>query len=316
MNHRILTILIILFGVNFITQVKAGPVPCNMPGCSTGIPFGTKILAVERSKMPASLLGKTFYHSIPKTKNGIGIACGVNAMCASFSTPPTREITAWIGFEHQDENGGVFIATSGEEAFKIDDLNYALTLWDKKHFWITINDNSPPMPIQPRYVATDILTGYEIYVADYLGYKKQNVDYTGFQLGMSVSSLIIEVDPNNGSIQDLYIDYYDENGNFVESIDFNNGDQIVTFFLGLDKISPDTITLFTIEDLTTITQKPELHYEEWYPGITFPCTHCAGLDLSQISFKYIFEAVGDFPRIQFTDPLPIIDEIVFRNSFE
>ncbi len=320
MNNRTIAFLLILGGLIFTTHAQSlGRFPCVMPGCPDGVdsnPGIIDMLAIERSNMPASLLGKSFYHSIPNTKNGSGIVCGVNAMCASFPVAQSGDVMAWIGFDYQDEDGELFIATSGEEAFQVDDTTYALPLWEEKHFWITVDQNSAPLAIQPRYAATDIITGFEVYIVDFLGYKLPGVDYSAFQFEMSVSSLIVVVDPDEGSIEDLYIDYYDENNDYVESIDINNGDQIMTFFLGLDKISPDTVTFFSIEDPVTVTQTPELFYEEWYPGTTFPCTYCGVLDLSQVQFKYIFESIESFPRINYTDPLPIIDEIIFRNNFE
>jgi hypothetical protein len=273
------------------------------------------MLANERSKIPSSLLGKSFYHTIPKTEGVENIKCGINAMCASFSEPQTQNVTAWIGFEFVDKGETLFITTLGEEAFQIDATTFALPLWDRKHFWITVDESSAPMAIQPRYAATDIITGNEIYVVDYIGYKKPGIDYSGYQFDMSLSALVIEVDPIQGTIEDIYIEYYTDD-EYVGAVNIENGDQLVTLFLGLDKETPDTVSFLSIDDLITVTQQPELYYEEWYPGITFPCANCNGLDFSQVAFKYIFESFVDFPRSTFTDPLPVIDEFIFRNSFE
>lgn len=321
MNKLILTILFIFFGLNFSSSVLSIGSTCEVPNCPEGCgePIGRNsiinMLSTERSKIPNSLLDKAFYHQIPKFKNGNDIQCGVNAMCASFSEPQSSDVMGWIGFEFEDKGESLFIATLGEEAYQLDDTTFALPIWDKKHFWISVDENSSPMAIQPRYAATDIMTGHEFYVVDYIGYKKPGIDYSGYQFEMSLSALVIEVDVNKGLIVDIYIEYYTDD-EYLGAVNIENGDQLVTLFLGLDKKSPDTVTFLSIDNLITVTQEPDLFYEEWYPGITFPCANCNGLDFSQVAFKYIFESFVDFPRSTFTEPLSVIDEIIFRNSFE
>ncbi len=142
------------------------------------------------------------------------------------------------------------------------------------------------------------------------------LDYTDYALGFSISSLIAEVD-TEGFVVDLYIEYYDENDQFVDNYDILSGDELGSFFLGFTEADPGFVTLFSIEELAVVTEEPEFFFEEWYPGITFPCTFCGDLDLSQVPFHYIFESFGE-TRSTFTTPILVVggDPLVFIDGFE
>ena len=244
-----------------------------------------------------------------------GSVCGVNTMCASFPEE-MPDVSAWIGFPYSDDDADYFIATYGQEAVHLGGGEYATAIWDRRHFFIQIGDSVVPFVIQPRFVMEDAITGNAFYAIDYLGYRLPGVDYTDYPLGFSVSSLIAEVD-TEGFVADLYIEYYDENDQFVDNYDIESGDELGSFLLGFNAADPGFVTLFFIEELAFVTEEPEFFFEEWYPGITFPCTLCDDLDLSQVQFHYSFESFGE-ARSTFTDPILAIggDSLLFIDGFE
>jgi hypothetical protein len=311
-----------------------GIASASLTWCDSGSiksPSGTQYqqsLPFSRSAIPPSLadrrlssLGGT---RAPSGLEASNLECGVNAMCASFSSEQSS-VTAWIGFPYQEKDGEFFIATYGQRATHIGNGVYATPLWDKRHFWIKFNQESVPYPLQSRYIDTDADTGHVYYSADYVGYRlgekywpshlpqyeynyyltSGGDPYELYPYGASISSFIIEMDPATEEVVDYWIDYYDSNADYIESFSFDLGDKLGTYFLGFQKVDPDYVWLFSIEDIAEVTQAPEFSVKNWVPGKDFSCTYCDGFDISQVNFYYMFEAFTA-ERWSYTDPLPVI----------
>ena len=318
---RCLLVTVFMFTVFSATASARAPESCTIPDCpvSCGGPcrdgFSGSVgsmLSPSRSTIPPSLRGRSLTlagdfngmsNQPRRAAAGSPLLCGVNAMCASFSEEQ-EDVIAWMGFPHTtDDDSDFFIATYGQEAYHLGGGQYATPIWDKRHFWIQVADTAVPLAIQPRYVGTDD-SGNDFYSVDFIGYRQPGVDYTPYYFDFSVSALIAEVD-SDGYLVDLFIELYDENDKYVGDVDFEIGADFGSFFFGFEDEEPDTIYLFSVEDLIEIEEEPSFFFEEWYPGITFPCTSCGDLDLSSVPLSYMFEAF-DAGRATYTDPLPII----------
>jgi hypothetical protein len=240
------------------------------------------------------------------TRATTGLVCGENVQCASFAGEGEMpDVSAWMGFPYQESGMDFFIATHSQEAVYLGDGQYATPLWDKQHVWIRFDDSNVPFPLQPRYVGTDLDSGHDFYAVDYLGYRFPTEDYSGYPFGISISSMVVEVDPASESVVDYYIEYYDENDSYIGKLTPAPGDEIQSYFLGFEKSEPDVVYLFYLEDAALVTKAPEFFFAELYPGKDFPCTYCGDLDLANIDFYYIFESYSE-ARSDFTDPLPIL----------
>jgi len=284
------------------------------------------ILPPTRQAIPPSLQSVNLVRDVPtksSPRNG-GLVCGQNALCASFGSVQS-DVAAWMGFPYEDEDmeGNsieFFIATHGQEAVHLGDGEYATPLWDRRHFWIQTSSNGVPLALQPRHVGIDADTGHEFYVVEYVGYQSAapDIDYSLYQLGMSVSLMVIEFDPVTETFVDYYIEYYDENDQFTgDIINLQLGDEFVTFMLGFERTEPDVAYVFFVEDIAVVDMTPVLTYEEQYPGADFSCTHCPPtLDTTQIEFHYMFESYTQ-ERFSFTDPLPIASvTLIHADGFE
>lgn len=305
----------LLLAMGFASSLQAAFLPCVVPNCpmsggrATGQVDLLHALPPARASIPPSLRDAPliFAGDVNRvgSKNSAGTdapVCDVNGMCASFPDEQT-DVVAWIGFKYLAPSQEFFVATFGQEAVHLGNGLYFTPFWDKRHFWIEIADGVVPLAIQQRYVGTDPATGNDFFSADYVGYRQPGVSYSEYLFGFSVSALILEVD-SAGTVVDFFIELYDENDDYVGDVNLELGDELGTFFFGFQQEDPTTITLLSIEDLAEVTREPDFFLEEWYPGTTFPCTHCGDLDLSQEQFFFMFEGASD-DRWNYTEPLPI-----------
>ena len=270
--------------------------------------------------IPPSLVDRIQTRSIQakSLQESVSLECGINAMCASFNPPVAADadVVAWMGFKYESPGIPIefFIATLGRQAFLLQDNLYATPLWDKKHFWIKVDEDTVPLAIQPRYIGrgTGIYSDYEYYAADYFAYQRHDndTDYSEYPyINASLSSLIIEFNPLTETVTDSWVDYYDKDLKYVESIVIELGDAIIPYFLGFERSEPDEFYLFQMEPAVTVTMEPQFFYVEAYPGSAdFPCTECGDLDTSKVQFHYMFESFTEKAQYewQFTDPMPII----------
>lgn len=285
------------------------------------------ILPPVRPAIPPSLQDRNFRQDdIAKTRQGVvarnsePLVCGQNALCASFGTAQTQ-VSAWMGFPYEEDGILFFIATYGQEAFHLGDGVYATPLWDRRHFFVQTASTGVPMGLQFRYVGSDVNTGNRLYVAEYVGYRlpeSHDINYSNYQQGMSISSLIVEFDPSNETVVDFYIEYYDENDQYTgNNYTPQPGDEFVSFLLGFERTEPDVVYLFFLEDIAPVDMTPVFSLVEQYPVTDYPCTYCPpGLNLPNQPFYYLFEAYTE-ERVNFTDPLPIADvTIIHADGFE
>ena len=271
----------------------------------------TTKLPSTRSLIPHSLKGRiaTKVESFQKQKNTI-FECNTNSLCASFDTNTIpKNVSAWIGFELTSANGKYFVATYSQKTSYLGKGTYSTPKWNKKHFWIHIGKNIVPFPIQPRFVGIDEESGNEWYTVDYVGYRMANVgiDYSNYWENMSQSALILLVDPKTKKVKEYYLEYYDENDEYIGNYDVKIGDELESYFLGFRKDQKDIEYFFSLEDITTITDPLTFSYEELYPSKDFNSTYGKDLNLAEVEFKYIFESYGK-TRSSFTEPQPILSK--------
>ena len=297
--------------------VEATPTTCraeNLRKTETYIdsPIIKGKLPTPRELIPISLQGR-----IEQTKQNLKmkksnkVECSPDSLCASFDINTTpKDVSAWMGFEFQNNTGKYFIATYGQKAVALGDGTYSTSKWNKKHFWIHLGKNITPFPIQPRFVGIDNVTGKEWYTVDYVGYQMSNegIDYSTYWENMSQSALILLIDPKTKKVEEYYIEYYDENDEYVGVYSIEIGDKLQSYFLGFRKGQEDREYFFSLEDITTITSKPTFSYEELYPGKDFNTTYGKELKFPELKFKYIFEYYGK-TRSNFTNPKPIFREV-------
>ena len=304
-SYNYLKIMFIIFILTILAKagaenVEYGKIDLNMPTLSNRLP-------APREAIPYSLKGRISHTTSKITTNkSSNIECNENSLCTSFDTNTTlKDVSSWMGFDFKDDTGEYFIATYGQKAKHLGNNIYSTEKWDKRHFWINIGKDIVPFPIQPRFVGIDDESGNEWFTVDYVGYQKVGIDYSNYAENMSISSLILLINPTTKKIEEYHLEYYDENDQYVDDYIINVGDKIESYFLGFKKSEDSVDYLFFIEDITTVTSPITFSYKEQYPGTDFNCTHCEELDLSRVEFKYIFEAF-DKNRSNFTEPKSIV----------
>lgn len=282
------------------------------------------ILPPMRPAIPPSLQGRNLLQGDATkarqrgtARNNDPLVCGQNALCASFGAEQSQT-WAWMGFPYQEEGIEFFIATYGQEAVHLGDGRYATPLWDRRHFFVQTASAGAPLPLQFRHVGVDANTGNVLYAADYVGYRLPDsalIDYSLYQLEMSISILIVEFDPLNETVVDFYIEYYDENDEYTgNNYALELGDEFVSFLVGFEKTEPDVVYLFFLEEIAPVDMTPVFSLEERYPGVDFPCSFCSPeLNLSEQPFYYLFESLNA-AAFSYTDPLPI--NIIHVDGFE
>lgn len=265
-----------------------------------------KRLSAPRTFIPYSLQGRVSNRTKTMTyQKNSSTVCPEDSLCASFDTNITlKNVFSWMGFNFEDTTGNYFVATYGPEAIHLGNNVYATKKWDKRLFWINIGEKTVPFPIQPRFVGVDIESGREWYVVDYFGYQKQGIDYSNYWENISASSLVLLVNPLTKEVENYYLEYYDENDEYVEDYTISIGDKVQSYFLAFKKGAEDADYLLSIEDITTVTGKITFDYKEQYPAKDFNCTYCGDLDLSKVQFKYIFESFTE-TRSNYTEPQSI-----------
>jgi len=266
-------------------------------------------LPASKAFIPYSLQGRIANTKEILNKNqSNNIECNSTDLCSTFdvSTIPNT-VSAWMGFEYQYKTEKYFIATYGQKTTYLGNNIYSTKKWDKKHFWMHIGKDIVPFPIQPRFVGIDEESGHEWYAVDYIGYRMAGSDYTNYWENMSESVLILLINPQSKKVEEYYLEYYDENDEYVGNYEIEIGDEIESYFLAFQKGQDDATYLFSLEDITPVTSPITFSYEEQYPGKDFNCTRCDELHLADVEFKYIFESYGEI-RSTFTEPQPIHKE--------
>ena len=301
---NLLKILSILFIFNSLAYATGAV--CTDTRLQGDIDFEIKKrLPTQREKIPNSIKGHIIKSTTTRQQKITSVECGANQLCSSFDVNTTPDdVSAWIGFEFTDETGKYFIATYGQQTKYIGNRTYSTSKWDKKHFWIHIGHNTVPFPIQPRFIGVDLDSLNEWYTVDYVGYRRKGVDYTNYWENMSQSALIMLINPKTKKVIKYYLEYYDENDEYVGDFDIEIGDQFESYFLGFRKGQEDIEYFFTLENITPITDQIRFSYQELYPSVDFNTTYGKELNFKQLEFKYIFEAYGK-TRSSFTDPKPI-----------
>ena len=266
-------------------------------------------LPAQRALIPHSLKERIRTTSQEINSN---LPCNTTtSMCGSFEGNRTlKNVSSWMGFEFKHPTGKYFIATYGQKAKSLGNGIYSTKKWDKKHFWINIGKKSVPLPIQPRFVGIDDESGYEWYTVDYVGYRiaDAGIDYSNYPNNISSSALVLLINPKTKKVEEYHLEYYDENSEYVGDYSIKVGDEIESYFLGFKQGDDNINYLFSIENITTVTDSITFSDKEQYPGRDYNCSSCKDLDLSQVEFKYIFEAYGE-ARSNFTEPKPIMAKL-------
>jgi hypothetical protein len=298
----------------FLSVISAeGGIPLNcMNGnfdkilVDTYSPIIKNKLPVSKALIPYSLEGRIAKtKKILQKKQGNQLDCNTTQLCASFDVNTTpNTVSSWMGFEYKKDTEQYFIATYGQKSTYLGNNIYSTEKWNKKHFWMHIGKDVVPFPIQPRFVGIDEESNNEWYAVDYIGYRMAGSDYSNYWENMSESVLILLINPQTKKVLEYYIEYYDENDEYVGDYDIEIGDEIESYFLAFKKGQEEATYLFSLEDITHVTDSITFSYEEQYPKRDFNCTRCEDLNLADVEFKYIFESYGK-TRSTFTEPQSI-----------
>lgn len=309
-NYLKIVFVFLLMIMSFISLKAIAFTDCNTKVSAEGShdndPIISNKLPSPRTLIPPSLIGhisteKTVFQKQTKSSS----ECNTTSLCASFDTNTTAsKVSAWMGFNFKSGSDSYFLATYGQEANYLGDNTYATEKWDKGHFWINIGKDVVPFPIQPRYVGVDKASGKEWYSVDYIGIQRADINYSNYTDNLSLSSLILLIDPTTKKVEQYQLDYYNENDEFSGSYEIKIGDKIQATFLSFKEGDKDKDYLVSIEGLTAVTSPITFEYKEQYPGVDFNCTFCGDLDFSTIQLNYIFEEFSE-KRSTFTKPLSV-----------
>jgi len=277
----------------------------------------THQLPIPRPLIPRSIKGliSTTNNFQKQTKSNID--CNTTVMlCGFFEGNTTLEnVSSWMGFEFKDSTGKYFIATYGQKAKDLGNRFYSTKKWDKGHLWLNIGKNSVPLALQTRFAGIDKESGNEWHTVDYLGYRGADlgIDYSNYLEHMSTSTLVLLINPKTKEVIKHHLEYYDENGEYVDTYQIEVGDEIESYFLGFSRKEKDVVYLFSVEDITPVTSPITFTYKEQYPGKDFNCTNCGDLNLAEVEFKYMFEAYGE-TRSSFTEPQALVKKANSANN--
>lgn len=252
-------------------------------------------LLPQRSLIPPSLIGRiaeSNEHFQNKTTEKVD--CNTTYVCATYPDNIVSESAlAWMGFELIDGSEKYFVSVYGQDATYIGNKTFTTKKWDKRHFWINMGKGTVPIPLLTRVVAPDEETPNIWYAVDFMGYRQVGVDYSNYPANGSFGILMLLVNPKTKEVVKYYMERYDKEGNYVEDVQLKIGDSIQSYFLGFNKKEPDTQTLFSAENLVTVTGPITFSYTEQYPGKDFNCTRCksSSQSLDKVEFQYIFELI-------------------------
>ena len=316
--------IIFIFSILIISSVsvKSVSIVCGDTKMQGDIEVHRK-LPTPRALIPRSVEGriakvKRNFKQQKNSNSNSNFECNRNLLCGSFDTNTTKEnVSAWMGFEFKSRAEKYFIATYGQVATQIGKGIYSTPKWDKRHFWMHIGKDIVPFPIQPRFVGIDEESGNEWYTVDYVGYRMADagIDYSIYWENMSESALILLINPKTKKVEEYYLEYYDENDEYIGDYDIKIGDEIESYFVGFRKGQEDREYFFFLEDITPITAPLTFSYEELYPGKDFNSTYGKDLNLAEVEFKYIFESYGKI-RSSFTEPQPILSKSNTPNNLK
>jgi hypothetical protein len=226
-NQNIKIILISYIFTLFVSLLNASGASCDdtkiqAENYNDSLILGNKLPA-PRALIPHSLQERIVQKkaNLPQQKSS-NLECNVTVLCTSFDSNITPEnVSSWMGFEVKDSTGKYFIATYGQEATALGNNVYSTPKWNKKHFWMHLGKDIVPFPIQPRFVGIDKESGNEWHTVDYVGYrlKNANIDYANYWENMSQSALILLINPQTKKVLEYYLEYYDENDEYVGDYD-------------------------------------------------------------------------------------------------
>jgi len=318
-NIRILMVVLMTISLSITSLQAIAFTDCNTK-ISSEATLDDSVLISSKFPAPRELIPPSLKERFNTKETGFSKQlkslsdCNTTTMCSSFDVNTTPEkVSAWMGFNLDNVTGNYFVATYGQEATHLGNNIYSTPIWDKKHFWIKIGEKTVPFPIQPRFALLDQETGYEWYVVDYIGFQKADINYTNYPDNLSLSSLVMLVNPSTKNVEQYYLEYYDENDEYSGTYEIEIGDKVQATFLAFKKDVKDVDYLVSIEGLTPVTSPITFEYKEQYPGIDFNCSFCGGLDFSKVELQYIFEEFSQ-QRSTFTEPQEIFEKSTIDSS--
>ena len=253
-------------------------------------------LLPPRLAIPPSLVGRiTESKEYFQNKIAEKIDCNTTDVCATYDSNITSQSAlAWMGFELIDGTEKYFVSVQGQDSTYIGNKTFATPKWDKRHFWMNMGKDTVPVPLLTRVIGPDEESDNIWYAVNFMGYRQAGIDYSNYSANGSLSVLILLVNPQSKKVVEYYIETYNENGEYTgEDNKLEIGDALQSYFLGFNKKEPDTQTLFSAENLMTVTGPITFNYTEQYPGKDFNCTRCksSSQSLDEVEFQYIFELI-------------------------
>lgn len=201
-------------------------------------------------------------------------------------------VTGHVGFFHHFEGyGDMFINIIGLPTNQISETQYETLPWDRKAFWVVVDDGAPlhvGADIDGEYIDLETNESVYIYYAQFILYQKQGKDYSLTEYGGEWTYLQLVTDLDNNVLEHfLYV--LDINDEIVEELTIQPGDKIQSYTTILDRNDPEIALGVSLdEEFRTVTKEPEFIYEHFTPNKDFVNEQTAGvIDFSQIDLNLV-----------------------------
>lgn len=190
--------------------------------------------------------------------------------------------------------GNSFINIIGLPTSQIGETEYETFPWDRKAFWVYINDGAPlhlGADFDGEYETLDTQESVYVYYVLFLLYQQQGKDYSNTDNDGEFVYLELVTDLDN-NVLEYYAYSLDENDEILDEIQFNIGDGLMPVTTILDLNDPEIAWGVTMEDeYRIITKEPEFTYEHLTPNKDFENTVTAELiDFSQVDLHMVLWA--------------------------
>lgn len=182
-------------------------------------------------------------------------------------------VVGHVGFRQAyDDLPNAFVSVIGLPTFQLDEDSHETGPWDRKVFWIYMDEGGPQhFSGDFQGVFEDETTGEQVYIysAQNILYQRGGVDYTGTEYNGEWTYIEIVTDFDN-NVLEYYLYLLDENDEIAEETTMQIGDRMQSWTTVLDLDDPSIIWLNTIEgDLRTITVEPRFSFEHLTPDVDF-----------------------------------------------
>ena len=248
-------------------------------GWCTTTECDTSIVKKKAFRIPARSGSRSIVKRDPEP-----LVCGVNAQCWTLSGDFSGEDDSVIGeygIFYYDEvwEMYLFMPLYEDEAIPVAGTTdqYAMANWDRMVFFIQVDPDQNPEPLQCRLYGYDT-ENTRIYGVKGGFYRQLGKDYSSYPAVTSeercaIIEMELYVDDQN-QVVDYDLRVFDENGDYVENRKLGIGDEIDLPYWGTNDDTPGWDYGTSFELFTEVKQAPVFTYASWIPGREFPCEKC------------------------------------------